>query len=139
MNERELDAKIAERVMGWTKPTREFQPWDMRPDLPGCVLCTRQGLPRFSTSIADAMLVVPEMQKRDWFFQIDNFGFGGEEWRAVFRRDLGDDAFCTAAAHAATAPLAITQAALNACATDAQIAADAPIPAPSSPTGDVTP
>jgi len=86
---RELDALIAERVMG--------EMWGVGPNL-------EDTLPHYSTQIADAWLVVEKMRP---YFEIYCDGGG---WVARFGwADAG-----TLAAYADTAPLAICLAALKA-------------------------
>lgn len=59
-----LDGLVAEQVMGWRKPTRPYQPWDKRPDLPGVMLCGQHELPRFCSDIAAAWQVVHKLRER---------------------------------------------------------------------------
>lgn len=68
---RSLDRLVAEKVMGWTPPTRPYQPWDMDPvNHPGCVLVGNDSLPHFSESIADAWLVVERMREKGWWVDL---------------------------------------------------------------------
>jgi len=63
-----LDALVAEQVMGWLKPSRPYQAWDKRPDLPGVMLCRQHELPRFCSDIAAAWQVVEKLRER---FSVD--------------------------------------------------------------------
>ena len=59
-----LDGLVAETVLGWTKPTRPYQSWDKRPDVPGVMLCRQNELPAFSSEIGAAWEVVEKLRKR---------------------------------------------------------------------------
>lgn len=70
-------------------------------------------VPQYSESIKKAWLVVEKMRERGWDVHLDSLGFDGEEWRCFF--ECHDDERGTRAhGDAATAPLAICTAALNA-------------------------
>ena len=124
---RELDALVAERVMGWVRcsawqganlgsaggfvgmnhgcehargtcfPADDSVPW-----------------PHFSTDIAAAWEVVEKMRKDGWGMTVDSLGFPGEEWRAWFQCDVSHDYLKMEIGEAATAPHAICLTALKA-------------------------
>lgn len=73
---RKLDGMVAEKVMGWLRPTREFQPWDTKPlSHTGMCLLTDFQLPRFSTDIKDAMKVWDKVAAgRGWGLDCDGEG-----------------------------------------------------------------
>ncbi len=124
---RELDALIAEKVMGWTR--NQWKGMLEKTDF--CVLCgitcragnhpriehdfCRTGksivAPEYSTSIADAWLVVEKMQSNAWAANVltheadDNMC---EFWK------LNDLNFPVCVNHQASVPLAICLAALKA-------------------------
>lgn len=128
-----LDALIAERVMGFarhdlrwescgqggllscTKCTWSFccPPWShariMADDARWCGEQSHRPVPRYSTSIADAWLVVEKMREMGWGFVFNSVGARGA--RAFFTK--GDRFF---AEDGDTAPLAICLASLQAVA-----------------------
>jgi len=112
---RHLDGLVAEQVMGWHKPTRPYQPWDKRPDLPGVMLCRQHELPRFCTDITAAWQVVEKLRER---FSVDISVESSVVKVRVFagdRYDLLPGAVRdVAVAEAASAPVAICVAALQA-------------------------
>lgn len=117
---RELDAAIAERVMGWTN-CRVRVMYDAR-GLPSYGGGTppeggkKRPYPAYSTDIAAAWSVV-ERFVRDTRFHLDSLGFDGEEWRCAIGHDNDEgDADGWSFAEANTAPLAICLAALKALA-----------------------
>ena len=61
---RHLDGLVAEHVMGWRRPTRPYQAWDRRPDVPGVMLCRQGELPHFCADIAAAWQVVEKLRER---------------------------------------------------------------------------
>ena len=103
---RDLDEEIAERVLGWQRPTREFQPWDMMPkEHPGCCLCTPFEVPHFSTEMAAAWRVVDAFASKGWYVEVQHVDTHRDKWRAHFGAwSVATD----------TAPLAICRAALAA-------------------------
>lgn len=106
----ELDAVVAERVLGWTRGRREFgdMPWRRPGDGPSRGVL---GVPPLSTDIAAAWKVVEVMRERGYFPHIGFFG-QNESWRANFRRENADGEWADAA------PLAICRAALAALASE---------------------
>ena len=112
---RHLDGLVAEQVMGWHRPTRPYQPWDKRPDLPGVMLCRQHELPRFCTDIAAAWQVVDKLRER---FSVDVCVERSIARVRIFagdRYDLLPGAVQdVAVAEAASAPVAICVAALQA-------------------------
>ena len=112
---RELDALVAERVMGWKRPTREFQPWDKTGE--GMVLCTPHELPRFSEDIAAAWQVVERLHSEGWMLRLwlTDYGWHASFLHSSIRED--DDSRLvevSAGAQNDTAPLAICLVALMA-------------------------
>ncbi len=109
-----LDPLVAEQVMGWRKPSRPYQPWDKRPDVPGVMLCRQHELPRFSSDIAAAWQVVEKLRERFAVeIHVDNSVarvriFAGDRYDLLpgAVRDL-------AQVEARTAPMAICLAALH--------------------------
>lgn len=61
---REIDALIAERVMGWTRSHRGARGTQFY-DVPGWGVRSEGAIPDFSTKIAAAWLVVEKMTERD--------------------------------------------------------------------------
>lgn len=106
---RELDALVAEKVMG-RRPGPEFH-WNF-----GTHVETTGGLPQYSTSIADAWLVVEKMFELGWCFDLNLYS----RYTAVFRKsylpsrantdsfegkeDTAPHAICLAALKAVSAP-----------------------------------
>ena len=109
-----LDALVAEQVMGWRKPSRPYQPWDKRPDLPGVMLCRQHELPRFCSDIAAAWQVVEKLRER---FSVDinvDHSVARVRVSAGDRYDLLPGAVRDLAqVEARTAPIAICLAALQ--------------------------
>ncbi len=112
---RRLDGMIAEKVMGWARPSRPYQPWDKRPDVPGVMLCRQHELPPFCTDIRSAWDVVEKLRERFTIdVSIDSESanvriFTGDRYELLpgAVRDL-------AFVEAPTAPMAICLAALKA-------------------------
>lgn len=124
---RELDAEVAEKVMGWqwfpAEPERPNVQYLRRPDrfLYGAVrdsgkVLLMSGLPAYSTDIAAAWLVVDHLRERGiWLEELTGryetsyrAGFmwrGDHPFSPNYVQEFGD-----------TAPLAICRAALAACA-----------------------
>ena len=66
---RELDALVAERVMGWTGIERHIRGGIAMPPWPSGldpVTSAYRTIPRYSTSIADAWLVVERMREKGY-------------------------------------------------------------------------
>lgn len=112
---RELDALIAEKVMGWTRKGEGWCPpgWE-----------STFMLSAYSTDIAAAWQVVEHFDRSKWCFDLEAFDAAGEDaWGArfvsweqlhpVFRGYEPRE-------YAATAPLAICKAALNAVRAEAE-------------------
>ena len=111
---RELDAEVAEKVMGWQPPDKSQDIDKWHESIKGHWFEVLE-LPRFSTSIADAWLVVEEMDKQQldisidkawntgWLVQFTNEPFGGPKEFRVCGQGRGD-----------TAPEAICHASLEA-------------------------
>lgn len=103
---RELDALVAEKVMG-------LAPVEWSGD---CLVHGNQEtggiVPAYSTNIPAAWKVVEKLHG-EHTFGLDWLGFEGEEWRCVFNWGKDEDRGF-AHAVAATAPLAICLAALQA-------------------------
>jgi hypothetical protein len=104
---RQLDALVAEHVMGWKKSNHlgsviyEGKVWayDMSPDDASESYVNEEHLPRFSTSIADAWLVVEKMAERssDWSVcEGITAAFLTDEWHDV-TADTAPEAICLAA------------------------------------------
>ena len=112
---RHLDGLIAEHVMGWRRPTRPYQAWDKRPDVPGVMLCRQRELPHFCADIAAAWQVVEKLRER---FTVDISVDHSVARVRVFagdRYDLLPGALRDLAqVEARTAPMAICLAALQA-------------------------
>ena len=117
--EQHLDLLVAEHVMGWRKPTRPYQAWDRRPDVPGVILCRQHELPHFSTDIAAAWQVVEKLRER---CTVDISVEHSVARVRVFRGDRYDllpgAVRDLAQVEARTAPLAICLAALQAVQAD---------------------
>jgi len=106
---RELDALVAEKVMGWKPSMFSNYPWQLVPP-DGDGSAVRQ-VPNYSTDIAAAWLVVERMCE---FPSYVSLGFG--KW-LQFRVDIATGAgreVMNSRAFAKTAPLAICNAALAA-------------------------
>ena len=107
---RELDALIAEKVMGKSLPYNLHEMEAMaRRTKAGAELVDRM-VPHYSTQIADAWLVMEKMSFE--FTEVDIFGHEIERWTCCFHghlHDLDKDGL----AYADTAPLAICLAALK--------------------------
>jgi hypothetical protein len=114
---RELDALVAEKVMGFHKhhahdyyinvPDEE---WDNNNDAPFPYYWPQWGFPPYSTSIADAWLVVEKLRENfDGIVLAYRNGDTGKEWRVEFNTEHG-----WSAEYAETAPMAICLAALEA-------------------------
>jgi hypothetical protein len=104
---RELDAEIAEKVMGADMP-RFF---------PGAYPLQRRVDAPYSTEIESAWLVVESMRAKGWSLSLDDLGYDGEEWRVRFEhseRREHDIKESWVYADAVTAPLAICLASLKA-------------------------
>lgn len=120
MTNREIDALVAEKVMGWKPRDSEFVPWV---DSEGTgVSC----LPEFSYDVAEAWRVVEEVAEYDRLgFSIEHLcENSGEKWIAHFPttsvpdcEEMDPDAN---EAEADTAPMAICLAALKAVGVRAQ-------------------
>lgn len=89
MTDRELDALVAEKVFGRAIVQRKHGPMIRIPeDEEGWVVETE--IPQYSTSIADAWLVVEAMRRnrKAWPIQIevDRYGgvYSGGEWNVAF-------------------------------------------------------
>lgn len=134
MTDRELDALVAEKVMGWdVLTTREFHRHGKSGDVVDCgddgifvAERDRSATTPFnpSTSISAAWSVVEQMRELGWHIDLDNDGsqkIGAEEswtWNALLWTDRddydGDGDGDWPTAHADTAPRAICLAALRA-------------------------
>lgn len=110
----ELDAAVAERVMGWTLckwgDPCQYGNWE-----------TSQGMPRhlllFSTDWAAAGQVVERLIAEGWDFKLAYYRGGGGAWLASFFRDLTNPKhkrFKSVTKRAKIAPHAICLAALAA-------------------------
>jgi len=121
---RELDALVAERVMGhpgrfvervnindrwWDRTT--WLPWEEEPEKPHGGTAVGQMPPRYSTDIETAWKVV-ERLRTDWRFLFQETP--GRKWRAMFSSHRRQEAWFMDDAD--TAPLAICRAALKAVA-----------------------
>ena len=126
MNNREIDALVAEKVMGWSQvyindypianaPEYLYPPSDFAPEEPEIV-------PHYSIDISAAWQVVEKMIDNESLdfpdFKLENYGF----WRALFfdavqNREHGMD-------EAMTAPMAICLAALKAKGIEIELDAD---------------
>ena len=108
---RELDALVAEKVMGW-QDARAFFPWPesgvmldnyaMMPPHGGAIRDIAH-VPHYSTDIAAAWEVWETLRSRDYYIAFTDTGYGvfeGDDWLLVTEAD--------------TAPLAICRAALEA-------------------------
>lgn len=115
----ELDQLVAEKVLGWKRPTREYQPWDKSPtEHPGC--CLTGIVPSFSKNLGDAESVLLRLVKlRDGDLDIrvtaDEHGW---EWVCGWNCDgvffVADNDQYEESVSAETLPLAICRAALKA-------------------------
>lgn len=135
---RELDALIAERVMGYVWRRFDYppagggykygKPWKWLStatngaDVEGGEERYIDNVRAYSTDIAAAWLVVEQMRKGVGAkqFQLDSIGFGNSdegEWRCMFSRDV-DGQLRLHIADADTAPLAICLAAVAALDTE---------------------
>jgi hypothetical protein len=111
---RELDAAVAEHVMGFTRAPEPPHPTDNRAIngvlyyLPGTPWDRNQQniVPYFSEDIAAAMQVVEKMRGSNYWFALEQ----EDDWAAVFY----DKDRVWYPQHAETAPLAICLAALKA-------------------------
>lgn len=113
---RELDALVAEKVMGWSGIDKK---WDYEtnesflggktPDWDG-----RQfyEVPHYSTDIAAAWLVVEKLRTPNWEFQLDHTRF--MIWHCRIETTAGEGSASSDSSQGETAPLAICLAALKA-------------------------
>lgn len=100
---RELDAEVAEKVMGYKKIRKDF--WSFKTWKDGEFMCESSGiLPCFSTSISDAWTVVEKFSQFELWKDKDG------EWSCRMVRGKTDHGH----SHADTAPMAICRAALKA-------------------------
>ena len=133
---RELDARVAERVLGyeWRRGTRRGEPpikWLLSPEQREYFTFGNdapQGdehvagdydrhVPRLSTDIAAAFLVVEKMRADGWRFSLDDSGSDGQTWEAWFCRDWSGESWAVAVyEERATMEHAICLAALQAVA-----------------------
>ena|SRR5258706_9749470 len=112
MTNREIDALVAEKLMGWKKyPANspenkmDFDQWvgeDQR-------VVPQTEPPPYSTNISDAWIVVEKM-KKDWLILIDNDKSG--KWDAFFKHMTAEDKSYTSF-NQESAPMAICLAALK--------------------------
>lgn len=121
-----LDLLIAERVMGWTRGDRYGNgngEWLRAEDAGKTWRLTWDQTPRFSTNMADAWLVVTKLRADGYWVAVEPSGYapdlGGwdlEGWLAtiVGPRDVDYSERRAGNRVAATAPLAICNAALKA-------------------------
>lgn len=115
---RELDALVAEKVMGWRPWSGGYYYGSADGQVMVC-LHENDGMARYwspSTDIAAAWRVVERLHTGRTF-GLDWLGFDGEEWRCCFGWSENDDHLGFHHAEAATAPLAICLAALKAVGT----------------------
>lgn len=101
---RELDARVAEKVMGWKPETFEGQPWWR--DAEGCPWASCE-VPRYSTSIAAAWQVVEKLGGYALMERMSTSGL----WLVAFGTS---GARTNSESYGETAPLAICLAALAA-------------------------
>lgn len=94
---RELDAMIAERVMGWTRlqPGNDVLGW-----VTGPAKTDLRGLPDFSTDIAAAWEVALHIRSESRLFDFDVWVMGDDEWGARFVTDKEYKAWGDTAPHA---------------------------------------
>jgi hypothetical protein len=124
---RELDAEIAEKLFGWTDIAWMDNVHGVRGVAPRAFLGTAQIVPRYSSDIAAAFLVVEKMRERrvlinlgQLFNEVSDMWGSGTCWLAnahVYGSDSQVDHF---QAVADTAPLAICLAALQALGTSSE-------------------
>jgi hypothetical protein len=96
----EIDKLVAERVMGWDDFADK---WLKNPE------DLKLLVPKYSSNIADAWLVVEKMQNHFNFFLARHFAAFDGKWEAIFEGKEGEFV-----ADAPTAPLAICRASLKA-------------------------
>ncbi len=112
---RELDALVAEKVMGWEdrRMVGLASPGWLKPGS-----SQLHNLPRYSANIRDAWEVVEKLKADGWNIHMDSVGFNNEdegEWRTHFSHDVEDDArYAHVYDDGGTAPHAISLAALKA-------------------------
>lgn len=109
---RELDALIAEKVMGWivAHSSEGFYRWKPKPDNPNSYSEWQEGLPHYSTNIADAWHVVEKLKEYGNVVEVKCFRSGSVDVQ-VRGGNIND---IRGAGNADTAPLAICLAALKA-------------------------
>lgn len=103
---RELDAKVAEKVMGWWAIMLPADDRMVASGIPPKEGHEREGVPHYSTSIEAAWEVVEKMHQEWWFTLVQ----GPDGWLADFYNDMD----VRHRAKAKTAPEAICLAALKA-------------------------
>lgn len=117
---RELDALVAEKVMGWQSiEYNDFKIWAHQDYLPAITnhplgFAMPEGyspLPRYSTNIAAAWKVVEKFEAKHWEISISTDEIG---YLVYLTRRNDDGGSTTFKGEADTAPLAICLAALNA-------------------------
>lgn len=110
---RELDALVAERVMGWTKTIVDNYPWQILP--PDATELKAKSCPHYSTDIAAAWQVVEKLRQDRLYIEIVS---EAEYFRCEVNHYTPAAYQFKTEQHADTAPLAICLAALEAVRTD---------------------
>lgn len=110
MTDRELDALVAEKVMGWARlqPGNDEIGWKTGPGA-----LDLSGLPEFSTDIAAAWEVVEEIRRRGLAPEIALLAYG-KAWGVGFKSWRSNTTLTPANFVHASAPHAICLAALKA-------------------------
>ncbi len=103
---REMDALIAEKVMGFTQVRLFRDVWT------GCLDGQRKVIPHYSKDISDACEVIKEMHRNKYQYTLRGYFMGDEQHIATFDNQDWADKNPLYKAHGATAPLAICRAAL---------------------------
>lgn len=107
----QMDALVAEQVMGWGRSKGGLY----RPGGDPKNIRDYRDVPRYSTDIAAAWLVVEKLIADGWFPDVQFNDWGTESWHATLMRRTDDErADGYHGAQAASAPLAICRAALAA-------------------------
>ncbi len=107
---RELDALVAERVMGWKRPTKKRDVTWYRADGSGC---GAENIPHYSTDISVAWQVVEKMCANNYSFDAGSWENmdDGNNWYACFEHSTE---VYRPSTPAPTMPLAICRASLAA-------------------------
>ena len=119
-NLRQLDAEVAERVMGFQPCRCSFVHAVISPPPPRCASCGRPLSPPYSSDISAAFQVVERMRELGWEVEVDSHSEPSSTWRVRFEprkhetTSLANRVWAATIEWDASLPLAICKAALDA-------------------------